>query len=76
MLRVALGNLVLKRAACWGSEGTLRGHDFLGSAPAHADRVGPLQRIEFAHADLAGYSVFEETFTQGAVVATRIRHAR
>ncbi|OWQ85728.1 hypothetical protein CDN99_21880 [Roseateles aquatilis] len=29
-------------------------------------------RLHFAHADLAGYSVFEEAFTQGEMVATRL----
>jgi len=44
----------------------LRGHPALAALRAQRGRV------RFAHADLAGYSVFEEAFTLGAEVASRV----
>lgn len=38
---------------------------------ALADEAG---RVQFVHADLAGYSVFEEAYTFGVQAATRIHH--
>jgi len=43
-----------------------------GSAPLGALRERAQGRLHFAHADLAGYSVFEEAFTQGETVAARL----
>ncbi|UXH80484.1 flavin monoamine oxidase family protein [Roseateles amylovorans] len=47
-----------------------------GSVPLEALRTRDHGRLQFAHADLAGYSVFEEAFTQGEVVAARVLGAR
>ncbi|WP_157521912.1 FAD-dependent oxidoreductase [Mitsuaria sp. 7] len=44
-----------------------------GSQALAALRERAQGRLHFAHADLAGYSVFEEAFTQGEVVAARLR---
>jgi len=43
-----------------------------GAAALTALRDGPQGRVHHAHADLAGYSVFEEAFTQGEAVARRL----
>ena len=43
------------------------------SSPALAAlREPPTRRLHFAHSDLAGYSVFEEAYTQGVRVAQRV----
>ncbi|RZI56412.1 MAG: hypothetical protein EOP37_24405 [Rubrivivax sp.] len=43
-----------------------------GSQALAALRERAQGRLHFAHADLAGYSVFEEAFTQGEAVASRL----
>ena len=49
-------------------------HPGLRGSPALAAlRERAQGRLQFAHADLAGYSVFEEAFTQGEAVAARIQ---
>jgi monoamine oxidase len=49
-------------------------HPGLRGSPALAAlRERAQGRLRFAHADLAGYSVFEEAFTQGEAVAARIQ---
>ena len=48
-------------------------HPGLRGSPALAAlRERAQGRLHFAHADLAGYSVFEEAFTQGETVAARL----
>ena len=44
----------------------------IASAALGALRERAQGRLHFAHADLAGYSVFEEAFTQGETVAARL----
>jgi hypothetical protein len=48
-----------------------------GSAALAALHSRAWGRLHFAHSDLAGYSVFEEAYTQGCEVASRLlQHAR
>jgi monoamine oxidase len=47
----------------------------LRGSPALAALHGPAGRLHFAHADLAGYSVFEEAFSSGTAVGRRIAQA-
>ena len=44
----------------------------LRSSAALAALAQPQGRLHFAHADLSGYSVFEEAFTWGVVVGARV----
>jgi hypothetical protein len=48
---------------------TRYGHAMAVPVPSATGQVGhlpqPLQRLQFAHSDWAGYSVFEEAFAQG-----------
>ncbi|MED5621582.1 FAD-dependent oxidoreductase [Ideonella sp. BN130291] len=48
----------------------------LRGSPALAALREPIGRLHFAHADLAGYSVFEEAFSSGTAVGRRIAAAQ
>jgi protoporphyrinogen oxidase len=61
----------------WGHAMAIPAPGVRSSAALAALREQAHGRLHFAHSDLAGYSVFEEAYTQGTVVAERLlRRAR
>lgn len=57
----------------WGHAMAIPAPGVRGDAALAALRAGAgAQRVHVAHADLAGYSVFEEAFTHGALCAQRV----
>lgn len=63
--------------ARWGHAMAIPVPGLRGSAALAALRSRAWERLHFAHSDLAGYSVFEEAYTQGCEVASRLlQHAR
>ncbi|WP_397533810.1 flavin monoamine oxidase family protein [Roseateles sp.] len=58
--------------ARWGHAMSIPTPGVRGSAALAALREQQQGRLHFAHSDVAGYSVFEEAFTQGATVAARL----
>ena len=56
----------------WGHAMSIPLPGVRGSSALAALQKGQGQRLHFAHSDLAGYSVFEEAYTQGVRVAQTI----